>query len=170
MLRNVLGKGGNFSTSLFPLARKRLRDVRGREMSHLLLWRQPGADERLDALGGLLGVFVFPHSDGEPAGLGEFVVGVLVSALVRFDLVAPEIGVVLGPSAVDGTAVPEAAIDVDGDLGLAEDEVGLATLVGERFGVDSVAEPESEQRFAEGDLGLGVFGVGALHPDEGRRR
>ena len=39
-----------------------------------------------------------------------------------------------------GAGVPEAAVDVDGDLGRAEDEVGAARHAFQRPAVDAVAE------------------------------
>ena len=50
----------------------------------------------------------------QPAALSRRV-GVAIAALVRFDLLAPPVGVLLRPGAVLGTAVPEAPVDEDRD-------------------------------------------------------
>lgn len=82
-----------------------------------------------DGVGDDVGEFdclVFPEADDGPSSVAELAIGVSVSGLVRFDLAAPPIGVVLWPGAVNRTAVPEATVDVDGDALAREYEIGTA--------------------------------------------
>ena len=59
---------------------------------------------------------VLPYTDHTPTEIGEILVGFSVSAQVPLDLPAPERGISYGTRVVLGTAMPETAIDEDGDL------------------------------------------------------
>lgn len=59
--------------------------------------------------------------------------------------------------------MPEAAIDVDGNTGSREDDVGTASSPGQWRPVDEEAEPESVEFGSERALRLGVALPGALH-------
>jgi len=72
-----------------------------------------------DALRSDLGLLVCPDADDLPARGSQTLVGVIVARHVGLDLRAPELGVLLGPRRVCRAAVPEAAVDKDGDAELA---------------------------------------------------
>ena len=107
----------------------------------------------------------------QPAA-SEPLVGVPVSADVGGELLDPPLAVRLRGRGVVRAGVPEAAVDVDRNLGLGEHQVGTAPHPRERRDVDSIAETSSPHRSANGQLGLGVASRLALHPptDVLRRR
>lgn len=69
----------------------------------------------------------------------------------------------MGRCGVFGAAVPEAAVDKDGDFSAGEDDVGGHAQV--RFGpmVDSVAEPAAVKFSPQREFGCGVAGDLGLH-------
>lgn len=78
---------------------------------------------RRDAPSGPRHVLVLPHDDRQPAGGAELLLRVRVTGDDRLELGLPPGGVRLGSGEVLGTAVPEAAVDVDRDAAAPEHDV-----------------------------------------------
>ena len=107
------------------------------------------------AAGWALGDLVFPDADDSPAQSLEFGVDPLVAGHVAVDFLVPVGAVGCGSSAVLGAAVPEAAVDEDGDARLDEDDVGFAgELFAEAVSEASLVEGAAEAQFARG---VGAF-------------
>ena len=68
-----------------------------------------------DAISGLVGILVLPHSDNEPAQLGQVVVGRPVPDHVLVQLGRPPGAVRPRGRRVRRAGMPEAAVDEDGD-------------------------------------------------------
>jgi len=66
---------------------------------------------------------MLPDADDFPARLAETFVGVLVPGDVPRELLCPPSTVPLWHRPVEGTHVPEAPVDEDGDLNASEDHV-----------------------------------------------
>ena len=69
---------------------------------------------------------VFPDANHMPSSLDKLAIGISVSVLIRFDLLAPPIGILLRPGPVFGTAMPKTAIHEDGDSKPWERHIGGA--------------------------------------------
>ena len=123
-----------------------------------------GAHGGLDAVGGGGDVLVLPDPHHGPARRREQLVDLRVALPVAGQLLLPEGFVGARHRAVLGTGVPEAAIDVDGDLGRPEDQVGAARHALHRPPVDPVAEPPPVQLRAQVELRRGVPGPHPRHP------
>ncbi len=93
--------------------------------------------------GGLGRWLVRPEPEYRPAEGSQTVVRVCVPSLVRFDLLPPELRIPFRPCGVLGTAMPEAAIDEDGDLATGESDIGNTTRFLQNLVVDSVAQTDS---------------------------
>jgi hypothetical protein len=65
----------------------------------------------LNAVSSLSDVFVFPHSYDCPSGVDQLDIGCPIPAHVRLQFGQPPITIGLRHSAMDGTLMPEAAID-----------------------------------------------------------
>lgn len=110
-----------------------------------------GVASRSDAIRyaacGLVGIFVFPYADHDPADLFETSVGVGVSVLVARDLAVPKFGGRAGRwTVVLVASVPEAAVEEDGDLLFCEHEVRCVANGLDWADVDAVAEAEAVDR------------------------
>jgi hypothetical protein len=99
------------------------------------------------------GVLMFPCPDDEPSGLTEAFLRPAVPRDVGVELGPPPVGVRLRGDGVIGAAVPEAAVDEDGDPGTGESNVGPA---GKGPEVDAVAETTAMQLPAKGEFRLGA--------------
>lgn len=94
---------------------------------------------------------VFPEPKDEPSGFGQREIVAPVAFLVAGDLRAPVVRIPHSRSlAMVGAAVPETALDEDGDAGTREDDVrtdGSASFEADRE-VDAEAHPRSVQKRA----------------------
>lgn len=70
--------------------------------------------------------FMLPQTQHAPAAGAELAGDEEVAGLVAGDLGPPEFRVLLGLGGVDRAAVPEAAVDEDGEFAGGENEVGFA--------------------------------------------
>lgn len=115
-----------------------------------------GTDSGADGGGDVGGCLVFPEAQDGPALCREVFGGLQVAGHVPVELGAPPVGVGLGTGGVLGAAVPEAAVEEDGDPGAAEEYVdGPPGHAGHRR-VDPVAQPPAEQQPSYGQLLGGV--------------
>ena len=122
------------------------------------------ADTRDDPVGGHLRVLVLPDPDRRPPCCQQALVGVEITVLVGFDLLRPVPAVGAMPTtAVLGAAMPEAAVDENGDLGTGEDDVGLSGKAWERAPVDAVAQPAPMKDTSERQLRSGVTSGEGTH-------
>ena len=123
----------------------------------------------LNYVGNVGRVLMLPSPDDDPSCLAQTLIRPAVTGDVGVKLGPPPVGVRLGSHGVLGTAVPEAAVDEDGDPSAGEGDVGPA-----RDGrhVDAIAETPSMQLAPEGTLGLGPRGPQGRHEaaDDGTRR
>lgn len=99
---------------------------------------------------------MLPNSNDLPASLRKTPIGVPVSSLVRFELLAPELGVVLGPGRMLWAPMPEAAIDEDRHPCRPEDDVRTTSNVGQHGPVDAVTKAGGVQGAPQPDLSRGV--------------
>jgi hypothetical protein len=106
--------------------------------------------------GSLFGVFVLPDSDHTPSFGFQSLVGVEVTSTVGFDLFAPEIGVGFGPRAMNGTTVPKATIDEDGNVCFREGKIRPPSRSVQDWKIDSISESSSMQEMANPHLGSSV--------------
>jgi hypothetical protein len=74
----------------------------------------------------------------------------------------------MATAAVVGAAVPEAAIDEDGDAASDKDEVGSPVQVSERTEIDAVPGTACVQRSSETQLGFCTDAPHCLHPPSNR--
>src|SRR3954463_11564117 len=88
--------------------------------------------------------------------LGEHTIRLPVSLLVSVQLLLPPLGVCLGTGGVVGARVPEAAVDVNGHPGGAEDDVGARAETGDGSTVDAEAETAAVELRADRQLRSGV--------------
>lgn len=70
----------------------------------------------VEFLNGNRGVAVFPNAQDQPASIGEPTVCVFVARAIARQFRGPVAAVRAGAVSVLGAAVPEAPVDVDGDL------------------------------------------------------
>lgn len=89
---------------------------------------------------------MLPDSNTDPTGVGQSLIGVVVSGTIGCDLVGPESGVRRCRRVVLGAAVPEAPVQEDRDPGRREDHVGRPPQASQRPAGDPVAEPERVHR------------------------
>ena len=106
--------------------------------------------------------FALPDDDDGPAFGFQLAPCVLVALLVPCYLGGPEVGVGFGDGVVFTVfvTVPEAAVDEDDGAVFGKDDVGLA---GEAFVVDTEAEAQAPEGFAEEQLRLRGGGVDGGH-------
>ena len=106
--------------------------------------------------------FALPDDDDGPAFGFQLAPCVLVALPVPCYLGGPEVGVGLGNRVVFAgfMAMPEATVDEDDGAVFGKDDVGLA---GEAFVVDTEAEAQAPEGFAEEQLRLGGGGVDGGH-------
>ena len=71
------------------------------------------------------GEFVWPDAADAPAHGAQGAGDEAVAGSVAGNFFAPELGILLGRRGVEGAAVPEAAVDEDGEAVRAENEVGF---------------------------------------------
>jgi hypothetical protein len=74
---------------------------------------------------------VLPDSDDGPSRLAQPRVGITVSGYIGVDFITPPSSVVLRVGAVNGTAVPETAIEEDCDTRGGKDYVDSSSTVGD---------------------------------------
>lgn len=67
---------------------------------------------------------MLPNAHNLPTMPANPSVGVSIARPVRFDLCAPEFGIVLWPGRMCRTTVPKTTVDEDGYLGFCETHVG----------------------------------------------
>ena len=116
-------------------------------------------DECADPLYALLHSAVGDADDG-PAAEGEEEVDVAVALHVAAQLALPVGGHLGEPFGAGLLAVPELAVDEDGDLLAGERDVGTA---GRARVVEPVAEPAPGQLAPQGEFGLRVPPADAAH-------
>ena len=129
---------------------------------------RPEADGRFDGLRSSIRVLVLPNTHHVPFGFGELRVGVRVSALVCLNLVAPPLRVLLGPRAVFGTAMPEAAVHEDRDAKPWKGDVSRSPKSGDPI-VDPESKPIAVQSGSDCELGRRVALTLRLHPAQSVR-
>ncbi len=100
--------------------------------------------------------FVLPDSDDGPPFGFEARVGVAITRDVRGEFVRPPLGVVARFRRMNGAAVPEAAIDVHGNLSARKNNVGPTPHTLQRGTVDEISQAEPVQFSSKRNLGLGV--------------
>ena len=120
-------------------------------------------DYRLDAPSRLDRVLVFPYPDTQPTGLREPPVGVPVALPVALHFVRPELGVGRGNGVMFGTAVPEASVQENSDLGPGEHEVGRPSDLLERPNAHPVAQAQSVDGGPKSKFRFGVPALVRLH-------
>jgi hypothetical protein len=96
-------------------------------------------NNRFYFLGCLIQILVFPEPDGKPAGGLESLVRVKVPGLVPGHFLGPVVSVSHGDCVMLGATVPEAAVQEDGDLDLAENQISGTAQFREGTGGDTVA-------------------------------
>ncbi len=109
--------------------------------------------QAFDPVSGADGIFVLPHVDRQPAMLLEFRVLPAVALTVPSELDSPPLRVVPGYGAVCRAAVPEAAVNEDGDARTSEGEVGSPGESPERH---AVAETTAMELVAQSELRSGI--------------
>ena len=116
-----------------------------------------------------LWLLVLPHANDRPARFRELAVGVVVTLPVARDLRTPEAFIDLGRAQMLGTAVPEAAIEEDRDLGAGEYDIGRTAQRRDRPGIHPVTQTESVYRRAQCTLWPGIATAVGLHYSSGGR-
>lgn len=124
------------------------------------------------AVGGLHRILVLPYPDHVPAFRRQALVGVSIAKPIRFDLLAPEVGVVGGPGCMLRAAMPETAIHEHHELRWTEDDVGASATNALHRAIDAEPKSASVQQASQDDLRLGVPAARARHSraDGGSRR
>lgn len=113
---------------------------------------------------------MLPDPKNLPAGCAKSRAHALIPLPIRLYLLVPE-GAILGwKCRVDGAAMPEAAIDVHGELESSEDDVGLRAEVPHWSEINAIAIPPSVQNPADRHLGGRVPLSRCLHARPDRRR
>lgn len=125
-----------------------------------------------DAVRCIARILMLPYPYAAPACGNKPLVGVLIPATVRLDLLGPEGGVGGGDGVVCGAPMPEAAIEEHRHPGSGEYEVGAAPDPAQRARRDAVAQAEGVYRGSKRELGLRVSTAVRSHtrPDARRRR
>jgi len=141
---------GSFQRTSFP------RDHRG--------------DGCFDATRGRLRSLVFPYAVNLPTGRREHTVVASVTFDVGCELLSPPAGVRGGLRAMSRAAVPEAAVNENGDSRAYEDDVGSTPYAGYGRVVDAVAQSALVQLSAKRQLGLRVAPTVGAHRGAGGRR
>ncbi len=139
-----------------------------RGLPEFLSWSERGwfasfVDDCSDSTCGFVGVFMLPDSDADPTGFGEALIGVAVSGSVVGDLAGPERSVGGCDGVVLGTAVPEAAVDENGDAGGGEHHVGGTSEVAQGADRHPVAQTLRMSGRAQGELWLRIASSVGLH-------
>jgi hypothetical protein len=62
-------------------------------------------------IGGFADLLMFPYTNDGPTEFDKSPIGVSIACDICFDLVTPPFGIVLWPSAVDWTSMPETAVN-----------------------------------------------------------
>lgn len=107
---------------------------------------------------------MFPEPQNSPPKREEPFSCHLVPLDVARNLGAPIVHVGARLDVMDGTAVPETPVDIDGNLLFGEDDVGLTapiSLVGSV--VDSVPEPGAKEKSSDGTLRCRVTATVGFH-------
>src|SRR5690554_1269047 len=68
-----------------------------------------------NSIGRLLGRLVLPNSHHLPTCFGQSTVRIAIPPAIGLDLVTPECSIAFGPGSMHRTAMPEAAVDEDGE-------------------------------------------------------
>lgn len=109
------------------------------------------------------GVLMLPNTDNYPPGIHQSSVRIKVSSTVGFDLLFPEFGILCGGPIVLGTSVPEASIHEHGHTVTGKDNVSTPFEVGERTGVDPIAEGTLVKQLAQRHFRRGVLAAVRPH-------
>lgn len=131
----------------------------GTEWLAVELRRQTEAAEAGEEAGEVFaGEFVLPDAKDAPAGFAERAVDEAISGLIAGDFGEPEFRVLLGLCAVDRAAVPEAAVDEDGEAKFGKNEIGFT-------GEPTVSPPagDADSTHDRDQTELGVFVTGAAN-------
>lgn len=99
----------------------------------------------LDAAGGISRSLVFPYSKRQPTRLQQGGVVAPVTGHVRGELVAPPLPVGRRVCGVDGTGVPEAAVDEHCDASSGEENVWSTAKPRDRCLMEAEPEPAAMQ-------------------------
>lgn len=110
------------------------------------------------------GVFVLPHTYGQPPSLFQKSVRVAVAGHVRRQLFFPPLGVGPWRCPMLRAHVPEAPVDEDCHLRWAEHDVGSSPYCRKHLTIESKAQAEVMQLATQPDLRLGVASALATHP------
>lgn len=86
-----------------------------------------------------------PESEYRPAEQLQSIICVAVSLPICFDLLPPEFRVTFRPGRMFWAAVPETAIDENGDLPPGKGDIRNSTRLPQNLIVDSVAQTDSIQ-------------------------
>ena len=122
-----------------------------------------GPDSPLDAGRGLVHVLVFPHTDDKPPRLAQANVAVPVPLNVGRELLGPPLTVRFWRRRMNGTAVPEATIDVHGNSSRPEDEISAPSRTLDRRDIDPIPQTSAPNRFAKLKFRRSVSAGLALH-------
>lgn len=128
-----------------------------------------GLNHTRDLVGHEFGVLVLPDAQHCPARRREQGAHALISLSVHRDLVRPEGGVAGRRAVVIGAAMPEAAINEDGDLRAREEEISRRPDAGFGSRVHPIAEPRRVYEATNSHLWLGVGAPIRAH-DRAHRR
>lgn len=107
---------------------------------------------------------MLPDPHYHPVGDLELAIGIAIAALVRGDLVLPVGTVRSWLGGVDGTTVPEAAIDEHSDLRRPEHDVDTPALVGQYWPVYAKSQTATMELASQRYLRRSVAGTSARHP------
>jgi hypothetical protein len=91
----------------------------------------PAPNYRLNAFSRIADMLVSPNADDAPTRSAETLIGICVPGSIGFDFFTPKLRVVFGPGSVFRAAMPEAAINEDGDFGARKNDVGDAARLGQ---------------------------------------
>jgi hypothetical protein len=117
----------------------------------------------------VLHVFVTPEAQDQPPSIRQRFIVAPIACDVRRDLGAPPFGVPLRLRGVQGTPVPEAAVDEDRDSQILEDDVWTHPRDPRDCRVNAVAEPASMEGAAKAHLVIGIPPTDSLHPSTNER-
>lgn len=84
---------------------------------------------------------MLPESQHTPSDASQPLIRVGIPGPIGFDLISPEVGVSFRPSCMLRAAVPETAIDENGQSNTRKGYVGYATRLLQHLESDSIAQP-----------------------------
>lgn len=107
---------------------------------------------------------MLPESRDLPSGLRQALVRVSVASPVRRELLAPPGAIGVWFRAMHWAAVPETAIDEDGDFLFRKHDICPAPRLRDRTHIDSVTHTESVEGRPDSHLRPGVTPTRRAHP------